>query len=95
MSKTKSFSQKFWEDKHGRVVVWQKPNIWLITWFVTLVLSWFSPSGWPLRVMSTVSLLALIIWAVLEMFTGVNYFRRTVGLLVLLIILASHLLPAL
>ncbi len=87
----RSFSQKFWEDKHGNVVVWQKPNIWLTAWFVALVAKWMLPSGWPSSTAGILSLIALIVWAVLEVYKGVNYFRRLVGLLVLLLLAFSHL----
>lgn len=84
MSQQKSFDQKFWEDSHGRVVVWQKPNKFLIVWFVTTVLTWFTPAGWFERIVGTISLAALVVWAIIEVFSGVNYFRRTIGFLVLL-----------
>jgi len=87
MKNKKSYSDKFWLDKRGQVVVWQKPNIWLTTWFVTVVAGWFVPYGWPSSTVGWVSLVALIVWAVLEVAKGVNYFRRLVGLLVLLILI--------
>ncbi len=86
-----TFSQKFWRDKHGREVIWQSPNKWLGLWFVTMVLNWFLLRGLVEKVIGTISLIALIIWAWLELTKGVNYFRRVVGLLVLLILIVSRL----
>jgi len=91
----KSFSQKFWEDSHGKVVVWQKPNIWLMSWFITMILGWFVPAGFIQKTLGWISLAALVIWALLEIKDGVNYFRRTVGLLVILLLILSHVLPIL
>lgn len=83
----RSFSQKFWEDKHGNFVVWQKPNVFLITWAVTLFIGWFVPYGGFQKLLSWVSLLALIIWAIMEATKGVNYFRRSLGILVILLLI--------
>lgn len=83
MAKQRTFDQKFWEDRHGRVVVWQKPNKFLITWLVTTMITWFTPAGGFESVVGKISLASLIVWAFLELTRGVNYFRRTVGFLVL------------
>ena len=87
---SRSFSQKFWEDKHGRVVVWQKPNLWLSIWFATMVINWFLPNGWLIKALGWASLGSLIIWATLEASRGVNYFRRLIGMLVLLSIVLTR-----
>jgi hypothetical protein len=87
----RSFEQKFWEDKKGRIVIWQKPNIWLIIWFAALVLNWFAPYGIIYKTLGTISLIALVIWSVLEVLSGVNYFRRIIGLLILLILVLIRL----
>ncbi|MGZ6005314.1 MAG: hypothetical protein ACXWLH_04135 [Candidatus Saccharimonadales bacterium] len=84
---SRSFSQKFWEDKNGKVVVWQAPNRWLLIWLITLVLGWFMPYGWPQKAVGWISLIALVIWAFFEAKSGVNYFRRTIGILVLLLLI--------
>ncbi|HSX44842.1 MAG TPA: hypothetical protein VLF39_01860 [Candidatus Saccharimonadales bacterium] len=89
--KNQSFSQKFWEDGHGNFVIWQKPNVYLSTWFLTMVGNWFIHTNWLRSGLSYISLLALIIWAVLEVYNGINYFRRLIGILVLLTLLTSHL----
>lgn len=87
---SRTFSEKFWEDKQGRVVVWQRPNKWLTTWFITFLLSAVLPLGWPSTTAYYISLLSLVVWAVLEAFRGVNYFRRTIGICVLLILGIVH-----
>lgn len=88
----RSFSQKFWEDKNGNFVVWQKPNMYLWIWFVTLFISWFAPYGWLHETIGTISLIALIIWAILEASRGVNYFRRTIGILVLVLLVLVRII---
>ena len=88
---SKSFNQKFWEDNHGKVVVWQSPNIWLWTWFITMVLNWFLSYARAVQVIGFVSLAALIFWAILELARGVNYFRRLLGLMVLLLLIITRI----
>ena len=91
MSKQKNYT--FWEDKRGNFVVWQAPNIWLWIWIVTVVASWFIHFPNLIQnIMGWVSLIALIIWAVLEMTSGVNGFRRLIGLLVLLLLVMVRVL---
>lgn len=87
----RSFSQKFWEDKNGKFVVWQKPNRWLTTWFITMIIGILAPYGWPQKVVGWISLISLIIWAFFEVKNGVNYFRRILGFLILLLLLIVRL----
>ena len=89
MSKTpdRQFWDRFWLDKHGNFVVWQKPNIYLIVWFVSfLIYQLFHAPA--IRVpFSWIAFGAIIIWSILEMKSGVNYFRRFMGLLVFLLVI--------
>lgn len=78
-------SQGFIRDKSGKVVLGQAPNKAIIGWAVFALLSYITHSqllGW----IGTTFLLA---WAFMEIFQGVNYFRRLLGLIVLIYILNS------
>jgi len=74
---------RFWKDKHGKVVIWQFPNVFLIGWAVLTTLSLFF-NGHIADIFSWVGSAALIIWALLEITKGTNYFRRALGLVVLI-----------
>jgi hypothetical protein len=74
---------KFWRDKHGDYVVWQWPNIWLIGWAIATLLSLVTV-GKPSDVFSLIGTGLLIIWSLLEIFWGASYFRRVLGLVVLI-----------
>ena len=74
--------RKFFTDKHGTVVIWQTPNAPLIIWFVC-VLAGRITEGLLHTLLSVVGTVSILIWALLEIFAGVNYFRRTLGLVVL------------
>ncbi|HEX7632996.1 MAG TPA: hypothetical protein VF401_01575 [Candidatus Saccharimonadales bacterium] len=79
-----TFWDKFWKDKHGDVVVYQRPNAWIIGWLVLAIIAAFTYGGFS-HAISKIATVVLIIWSLLELFQGVNYFRRTLGLLVLLV----------
>ncbi len=75
----------FVTDKNGHVVLAQWPNLPL---FVALGAS---AAGWLLKARALhyaqlVSDSALIVWALLEVFKGVNYFRRALGLGVFIVV---------
>lgn len=79
---------RFWKDKHGDVVVYQHPNVLLITWVVLAFISLFVEE--PLAdVLWHISLAVLVIWSLLEIFKGVNYFRRLFGAFVLVLVVLA------
>jgi hypothetical protein len=78
----------FWRDKRGNIVIWQTPNIALIGWLVLTIVSLFL-SGKLSDVFSWAALVSLVIWSLLEITKGVNYFRRLLGLVVLALAVLS------
>lgn len=81
----------FFRDGQGKVVIWQRPNTTLWTWFVSMILSNILPDGQLNFVAELVSFSALFIWAWLEIASGANYFRRTLGVIVLALTITSRL----
>ena len=81
---------KIWRDKNGRIIIWQLPNAPLLAWLV-LTFASLLVNGRPADVLYWLGSAALIIWALLELFKGVNYFRRALGLLVLVMAVVSVL----
>lgn len=79
---------KIWRDKNGRIVIWQTPNAPLIAWVALTFLS-LLVNGRMADAFYWLGSAALIIWSLLELFKGVNYFRRALGLLILVMALAS------
>jgi len=78
----RSLWDRTWKDNKGGVVVWQMPNLPLIAWAMLTVLS-LLVSGRLADIFSWLSSAALITWSLLEIFKGSNYFRRALGLVVL------------
>lgn len=92
MARKQNFSDRFWNDKHGNFVVWQRPNIFLWTWIVSVVVSVLMDTNAVERFVTLVGEIAIFIWAVLELTRGVNGFRKLLGFCVLLLFAVSFLL---
>jgi len=95
MARNQSFSEKFWHDKHGHFVAWQKPNVFLWVWIAATVVSIIMSTNSLERGISFIGGIAILIWAALELFRGVDYFRRTLGFCVILLFLVSHFIGGL
>lgn len=80
---------KIWRDRNGNIAVWQTPNVWIIAWAVLDIVAIFAPSKHVASVAWSIGSAALIIWALLEIFRGASYFRRALGLFVLLLAVGS------
>jgi hypothetical protein len=84
------FNRTF-RDGNGNIVLAQKPNVPLLIWLVATLLTLLITSGNIHRGLEAVAFGSLFTWAWQELFQGVNYFRRSLGLVVLLCAIASQL----
>jgi hypothetical protein len=78
----KLFDRVF-RNSSGHIVLAQMPNLPLIAWGVASLLKIIFTTG---KIYSGLELIAsgcLFTWAWEELFQGVNYFRRALGLLVI------------
>lgn len=81
---------KTWKDRRGRVVIWETPNAFLISWAVlTFVSLFFNNSSHVGDILSWLGSVSLIIWSLLEITRGTDYFRRALGLLVFILAIMS------
>ena len=83
-----SLWDKIWYDRDGKVVIYQNPNRYLIAWVILAFLSMFN-KGVGGTVLWYASLAVLAFWCVLEMWKGVNYFRRAFGAFVLILVILA------
>jgi hypothetical protein len=85
----KDISQ-FFKDPKGQIVIAQFPNgplwVWLGATLLESLKIPFIPPFW----ISSIGFIAILYWAGLEVFQGVNYFRRCLGLLVAMIVLMNR-----
>ena len=86
---TTVFDRTF-RDSEGKIVIAQMPNLPLLVWLAATVLQFMLPSGQLQTTFSLVAFGALFTWAWQELFEGVNYFRRVLGLVVLFGVIASR-----
>ena len=84
------FNRTF-RDSDGNIVLAQMPNLPLLVWITATVLKFIFTSGNIHTGLDALAFGSLFTWAWLELFEGVNYFRRTLGFLVLLGAIASRL----
>lgn len=74
---------RIFRDRQGNIVIAQPPNLPLLVALTATIFTLILPSG---KLQTGLDLLAFGVWftwAWQEIFTGVNYFRRSLGLLVL------------
>jgi hypothetical protein len=76
------FDQVF-RDKEGKIVIAQPPNLPIITWIVATVLRLIFTTGQINTLLDLIAFGSLFTWAWEELFQGVNYFRRSLGLIAL------------
>ena len=79
---------KIWRDKRGNVVIYQNPNLPLIGWLVLTILSLFT-NGTVSNIIGYIGMASLAVWAVLEAWKGVDYFRRALGVVVAIMLVVS------
>lgn len=81
---------KTFRDSEGNIVIAQPPNLPLLVGITATVLNLIVTSGNFNLGIDAIAFGSFFTWAWLELFQGVNYFRRTLGLLVLVGIIASR-----
>jgi hypothetical protein len=82
---------KTFRDSDGKIVLAQMPNLPLVVYIVTSLLALVFTRG---KINTGLDILAngsLFTWAWLELFQGVNYFRRALGLAVFIGIFVSKI----
>lgn len=83
-----SLIDKTFRDNEGNIVIAQAPNLPLIVWIVSSLLALIVPAGQINFALQIIANGSLFTWAWLELFDGVNYFRRGLGLVVLIGLIA-------
>ncbi len=70
------------------MVIVQWPNLPLWTWIIASALGYMVHGRWH-TIISLVGSLALLVWAIIEVARGASLFRRLLGVVVLLYLLAA------
>lgn len=77
--------EAFFKDKNGKVVIGQFPSVLISLWVVLLVLNLFMHN----KNVDDLQAAVLFAWAYLELTQGVNYFRKTLGAVVLVVVIVG------
>jgi len=85
---TTLFDRTFRDDQ-GNIVLAQPPNLPILVWGAASLLQLLITSGKLHTGLVWVAFGALFTWAWLEVFQGVNYFRRALGVVVLIGVITS------
>jgi hypothetical protein len=81
---------KIFRDSDGNIVIAQMPNLPIILWVTASLLKLVFPTGEINTGLDALAFGSLFTWAWLELFQGVNYFRRALGLGVLIGVMVSR-----
>ena len=82
--------KKLFTDKNGKVVIFQPPNLPLIGWLVCMIVALLLPIGFLKNGFMNLSGAFLFLWAYQEITQGASYFRRSLGVVALLIVLSGY-----
>lgn len=84
------FNRTF-RDSAGNIAIAQKPNLPILVWLAATLLGLLATNDNIHRGLDALAFGSLFTWAWQELFQGVNYFRRSLGFVVLLSAIASKL----
>jgi len=76
----------FFKDRRGNVVIAQAANPPIVAWFILTVINY----GVHSPAIAWLATAFLFTWAFLELYQGVNYFRRLLGLVVFVSLIVIH-----
>jgi len=83
ITNNRTFVDKCFKDSSGKVVLGQTPNYPIIVWAICAILQMFTLPEQVLAVISYLGSSFLFYWAWLEITSGVNYFRKALGVVIL------------
>ena len=72
------------KTKNGKSIIAQKPNAPLIAWFIFFAAAKLPVSDQLVQLFDLLSFGAIFTWAWMEIFDGVNLFRRILGAVVVI-----------
>ena len=78
----KTFVDKCIRNDKGEITVFQKPNLPILVWVMATIITKFS-HGSIQNFFSIIAFGSLFTWGWLELFSGANYLRKILGLLIL------------
>lgn len=84
--------KKLFLTKEGKIVIGQSPDRPLILWAFFFFVAYVPPLNMLQQTFQSIASLFLFVWAYQELIRGVNPFRKIIGSITMLWIIASILL---
>jgi len=81
----------FFKYKDGKWAIVAFPNVLLAAWIAIIILTKFIPENNLHLSLSLLGSAVLFVWAYLELTDGTSYFRRVLGVAILLAVIISSL----
>lgn len=82
---------RIFRDRDGNIVIAQPPNLPVLVAVAATILQAVLPGGKLQAAVDLIAFGAWFTWAWQELFGGVNYFRRAIGLIALIGLIAIRL----
>jgi hypothetical protein len=80
---------RLFRDGTGEIVIGQPPNLPILIWISATLLKLVFKTGQINIALDLLAVSSLLYWSFLEITEGVNYFRRDLGVVVLIAIIIS------
>jgi hypothetical protein len=80
---------RLFRDAAGQIVIWQPPNLPIVIWVSATLLRLVFQTGQVKLILDLLAFSSLLYWSFLEITQGVNYFRRDLGVIVLIALIIS------
>ena len=80
---------RFFRDNTGEIVVAQAPNIPILVWIAATLLKLVVKTGQVKIALDVLAFGSLLYWSFLEITQGATYFRRDLGVIVLIALMVS------
>lgn len=81
---------KIFTDKQGNQIIFQRPNLPLVVWFITMLLAKVLPDERIGSILHLISFGALFTWCWLEISQGDSMFRKLLGGTIIVLAVVSR-----
>jgi hypothetical protein len=89
MNENLNFFDRLFRDGTGEIVAVQAPNIPILVWISATLLKFVVKDDRVKIGLDILAFSSLLYWSVMEITAGVTYFRRDLGVIVLITIITS------
>jgi hypothetical protein len=92
MNENFNLVDRLFRDSTGEIVIYQSPNLPIIIWVSATLLKLVVKTGQVKTVLDIIAFVSLLYWSFLEIAQGADYFRRDLGVIVLIALMTSVIL---